>query len=224
MPKRQIKSTCGNCRNNCTQVIIDEKRNAVFSDCWQYGDLTKQQQFIVENVTSLPKKGKRGEGKRHSFTYKYSLNGKIVCKTMFLNTLSISEKTVLTALQKRDENGIVGEDMRKGGNRKLSDEVKEEVKCHVRNFPTMEGHYVRERLTSNLNLQTMYNLYLQTNPRVQVSHSAYRDIFYHCFNLGFHKSKKDCCEICIEFENATAVQKQQLEEKYTHHQNNKAIA
>ena len=53
--------------------------------------------------------------------------------------------------------------MRKGGNRKLSDEVKEEVKCHIRSFPTMEGHYVRERstrkyLASNLNLQTMYDL------------------------------------------------------------------
>ena len=48
---------------------------------------------------------------------------------MFLNTLSISEKTVCTAFQKTGENWIVGKDMRKGGNRKLSDEVKEEVSC-----------------------------------------------------------------------------------------------
>ena len=86
---------------------------------------------------------------------------------MFLNTLSISEKTVRTALQNKDENGIVCEDMRKEGNRKLSDEVKEELKCHIR---SMEGHYVRERLIrkylpSNLNLGTMYNLYLRTNPQ-----------------------------------------------------------
>ena len=58
----------------------------------------------MENVTSLPKKKKRGEGERRSFTYKYSLNGKNVCKTMFLNTLSISEKTVRTAFQKTGEN------------------------------------------------------------------------------------------------------------------------
>ena len=47
MPKRQIKSTCDNCRNNSTQVISDEERNAIFSNYWQYGDLTKQQHFIV---------------------------------------------------------------------------------------------------------------------------------------------------------------------------------
>ena len=75
----QIKSTCDNCRNNSTQVISNEERNAIFSNYWQYGDLTKQQHFIVENITSLPKKRKRGEGERCSFTYKYSLNGKIVC-------------------------------------------------------------------------------------------------------------------------------------------------
>ena len=40
MPRRQIKSTCGNCRNNCTQVINDEEGNTIFSDYWQYGDLT----------------------------------------------------------------------------------------------------------------------------------------------------------------------------------------
>ena len=107
MPKRQIKSTCGNCRNNCTQVISNEEKNAIFSDYWQHGDLTKQSQFIVENVTSLPKKRKRREGQRRSFTYKCSLNRNIVCKTMFLNTLSTLEKTVRTALLKRDENGIL---------------------------------------------------------------------------------------------------------------------
>ena len=68
--------------------------------------------------------------------------------------------------------------MRKGGTRKLSDEVKEEVKCHIRSFPNMEGHSVRERstmqyLASNLNFQTMYDLHLQTNPHVKVSHATY---------------------------------------------------
>ena len=110
-------------RNNCTQVINDEERNAIFSDHWQHGDLMKQQPFIVEKVKMY------GEGNRHSVTQKNSLNGRIVCKTMFLNTLSISEKTVHTAFQKTDENWIVGKDMRKGGNRKLSDEVKEEMSC-----------------------------------------------------------------------------------------------
>ena len=194
VPERQIKSACHNCRDKCIQLISNEERNAIFSDYWQYGDLTKQQQFFVENVTSLPKKKKRGEGERRSFTYKYSLNGKNVCKTMFLNTLSILEKTVHTALQKRNKNGIVGEDMRKGGNRKLSDEIKEKMKCHIRSLPTIEGHCVteistRKYLALNLSLQAIYNLYLHTNPHIKVSHSAYRNIFYHCFNLGFHKHK-----------------------------------
>lgn len=69
---------------------------------------------------------------------------------MFLNTLSIS---LYAHLYKRDENGIAGEDIRKGGNKKLSEEVKEEVKCHIGRFPTMKGQ-VRERLTRKYLHQT----------------------------------------------------------------------
>ena len=42
--------------------------------------------------------------------------------------------------------------------------------------------------------------------------------------MGLHKPEKDCCETCIEFENATPQQKTLLEEKYQTHLVNKIVA
>lgn len=94
--KRQIKPTCSNCRNHCTQVIKKWRVSVIFSDYCQYLDLTKWWQFITDNVTSLSKKRKRGESKKHSFAYKYSLNRIFHVKLCFFNTLHILEKTVHT--------------------------------------------------------------------------------------------------------------------------------
>ena len=62
----------------------------------------------------------------------------------------------------------------------------------------MESHYVKEKskhqiLSSNLNLHTMFELYLVDRSIVKkVGETTYHNIFKTCFNLGFHKPKKDC--------------------------------
>ena len=53
---------------------------------------------------------------------------------------------------------------------------------------------------------------------------TYRTIFNTYFNLSCHKPKKDFCETCIEFKNATPQQKTLLEEKYQTHLVNKTLA
>ena len=42
--------------------------------------------------------------------------------------------------------------------------------------------------------------------------------------MSFHKPEKDCCQTCIEFENATPQQKTLLEEKHQTHLVNKIAA
>ena len=46
---------------------------------------------------------------------------------------------------------------------------------------------------------------------------TYWNICNICFNLSFHKPKKDHCETCIDFENTTLQQKIMLKEKYQTH-------
>lgn len=56
-----------------------------------------------------------------------------------------------------------------------------------------------------------YELYCQTKPKVKVGEQKYRNVFNEKFNMGFHKPKKDRCEICIEFHNGTPDQAKLLE-------------
>ena len=93
----------------------------------------------------------------------------------------------------------------------------------------MESHYMREKSkrqfsASNLNIHSVYELYQSEKEiEVEVGEQTYRNVFNTCFNLSFHKPEKDCCETCIEFENATP-QPKRLEEKYQTHLVNKIIA
>ena len=71
----------------------------------------------------------------------------------------------------------------------------------------------------------MYELYQsEKDIEVKVGEQTYWNIFSTGFNLSFHKLKKDPCETCIEFENATPQQKILLKEKYQTHLVNKTIA
>lgn len=67
-----------------------------------------------------------------------------VCMTMFLNTLNISEKTLMTAVQKKHCTGIVEKDNRGGRLQNLQVQDKERrnlILDHIKRFPRMESHY-----------------------------------------------------------------------------------
>lgn len=152
------------CKTKCD--INDDERRAIFKCYWNYGDLTLQRQFTVTNIQLVPKKRSRGTyGKQRSNTLICSSNSKVVCKTMFMNTLDSTERATRTALSKSDKNRVLEKDFRGSTpNRKYFDNVIEEVKNHIKSFPAMEAHYVRERckrscLLSDLCLATMYDLY-----------------------------------------------------------------
>ena len=73
-------------------------------------------------------------------------------------------------------------------------------------------------MASNVKIHSMYELYQSENDtEVKLGEQTYWNIFNVCFNLSFHKPKKDCCETCIDFENATLQQKIMLKEKYQTH-------
>lgn len=93
----------------------------------------------------------------------------VVCKTMFLNTLSIGERTVQTALSKWCLGGGSISPDRRGGVRVvvIDNEIKQGVIIrHVKTFQpvTVEPHYVRKKsskfyLDGDLTFTKMFSLY-----------------------------------------------------------------
>ena len=79
--------------------------------------------------------------------------------------------------------------------------MKNEVRCHIASFPTIDSHYCRETtqkkfLEEGLSIATMYRMYVeQVGPgrddSTIVSQSMYTTIFNSEFNLGFYQPKKD---------------------------------
>ena len=155
---------------------------------------------------------------RRSNTRAFTLCGTEVCKVMFLNTLAISDRVMRAAVEKSKKGHTEPDKRRRNPSRCYPPEVIEEVKNHIKRFPVIESHYVREKskrqlLSSNLNLHTMFELYLaDSSITKKVGETTYSNIFNTCVNLGFHKPKKDRCEVCVEFENATPQQKEVLEQ------------
>ena len=102
---------------------------------------------------------------------------------------------------KTDEHGFVENEARgKMGNRKLSCDLTDSVKDHIKSFPIMESHYVRARsnrqyLSSSLSLRKMFDHYLERNQGKTCVSQTYLNIFNFNFNLGFHKPKKDVIDV-----------------------------
>ena len=180
------------CKKKCSEKLDDTLRDKIFYDYWAMGNLDDRRRFISNNIKIEATKRKRGKGERaQEKTLNYSLTGINICKTMFLNTLSESEKTVRTALEKTESRPNLESDYRgKQGNRSFHENVILKVKEHIMSFPVMESHYVREGnqrkyLASTLDVSTMYRLYKESiSPGEEhVGEQTYRNIFNYCTSL-----------------------------------------
>lgn len=240
VPARLLKRSCGpGCRFKCETKINESRRKEIFDIYWNIPNQSGKYNFISRYVDEK-RNCQENEKEKKSFSRKYTLtnqdgNAVDVCKTMFLNTLSISHKVVDTTLRKkRDEVGVI-KDMRGTSNnysRKISEDKTASVIEHINTFPRVESHYTRkdsqrEYLEENLSLSAMYRLYLtwceDTNkPKASIHH--YTNIFNTEFNISFFKPKKDQCDHCEKFKNATQSEKSVLEIEYQLHIENKEKA
>jgi hypothetical protein len=89
---------------------------------------------------------------------------------MFLNTLSVSNKSVANTLNKRQSGGILEPD-RRGTNiptNKTAHKVTDSVYNHIATFILYESHYCRETsgkksLEPRLTISQMYKLYMSNS-------------------------------------------------------------
>jgi len=150
------------------------------------------------------------------FARSYSLNNPEtkesipVCQKFFLNTLSIDEKRVRTAIAKTTNAGALEPDFRgTHENHANSKERQEKVIKHIQLFQVVESHYVRkdtkfEYLPDTLNITEMHRLYLEwcaEKDYIPENYSFYKRVFHEHFNLKFQKPKKDLCHKCTAFKN-----------------------
>lgn len=243
--ERQITEPCKEtCRSKCSKKLSNEIRGTIFKEFWQLGDHTRQWDFIARYVKQINKKQATvaaGEGSRRNYSRQYFLKigneEQQVCKVMFLNTLSISETFVTTALKKVREGGSLESDMRGKHNtrpNKVDVDVKQSVRGHIKMFPLVPSHYIRKDsnkmyLEEGLSIQKMYRLYLEYAKDNTISTVAtsrqYRDIFNEEFNISFFKPKKDQCDVCCAYNNLTdSMKSPEVQKQYEDHIKNKTIA
>lgn len=224
------------CRSRCKQKVSPEQRLAVFQQ-FQSCDVTGQREYILRHISGKVPERRTGQNARRQrkqqFTYSFTIEDEVVnvCQTYFTATLGISTTVIRTALQKKNDVGMLESERRgkHGKQKRIDDSIRNQIRDHINLFPRVEAHYVRkdskrQYLQQSLTLSKMYKLYQDwcAENRFEVAKFwLYEDIFYDEFNLGFHVPKKDQCLPCTEYKNADENQKQELEERHNEHLENK---
>ncbi|CAK1579995.1 unnamed protein product [Parnassius mnemosyne] len=175
-------------------------------------------------------KRKRTTKRAYSTQCFFKIEDKInVCQKFFCKTLCISQSVIHNAIKNRDLIGHFKQDndprRRRAPTNKTPSEKVEEVRNHIRSFPSMESHYIRKDskrmyLDCKLSIGKMYSLYVEECEKRNskpVSEITYRRIFGNDFNLGFFKPKKDQCLICTKYARGDANSNPNLEVEYREH-------
>ena len=105
IPSKTMKAVCGEkCRMRCQDSILKDHREIAFHYFWCTGDIHKRRDYVCTNVEESSKKASGATSRQQkSLKYHLQIEGlrQAVCKTMFLDTLGISEQFVLITLKKK---------------------------------------------------------------------------------------------------------------------------
>jgi len=243
---KTIKQPCSDsCKLQCKSKITEQKRQGIHSQFWSsQNSFETRRQFIASNVEQVPlqrcreRTGERSGQRQCMNEYHFEIDGRKVkiCKTFFLNTLSISKQTVETALKKKREGGIITPDKRgkHPPSNKISEEVRNSVRDHISKFPAYESHYSREKtkkkyLGNHLNISRMYNLYFEECQEKEVPQGMiakewlYTEIFNYEFNYSFKSPDTDTCDICdnfkLQLQESLPETRQNIQTQYDEHLN-----
>ncbi|KAH9642227.1 hypothetical protein HF086_005557 [Spodoptera exigua] len=215
--EKQLKEPCNEkCRLKCSTKFSEKQREIIFKKFWNLGDRQKQWHFVIMYTQKIPKRRQTTEVTKHDRrnTFYYFLPNEDkqktkVCKTMFLNTISAGERIVTTSWKKYDGEMTVSDDKRGKYIHKanvMDEEMIRSVCDHVKSFSLVESHYIRKDskklyLEDVKSASRMFNLYSEWFDSDKYRNKAstkrqYRDILNANFNIGFHKPKKDLCDVC----------------------------
>ncbi|XP_050310404.1 uncharacterized protein LOC126746280 [Anthonomus grandis grandis] len=175
---RKIKESCvkKKYQMECYQKISEDQRKNIFYKFWKLGNHDKHMDFLSKHVKKMQKKAETvNTNSRRQFTmeYYFTVDELIikVCKTFFLNTLSITDIWIRTVMLKLDRNTI-GIGSSDGRGRVTSTDPKVEatrkfIRQHIECLPTTESHYIRKESNPKYlqvdiqSIAQMYRLYLE---------------------------------------------------------------
>lgn len=240
VPARCVKARCNSviCKKYGKQCdsINEDDRNKMFRQYYALESLQRQREFLSRHMERHPTQRKT-TGKadsRRSYTVKYYLTKDgiryVVCKKLFLNTLSLSSRSCRTVFHKLTPSGILEKDKRGGRQRSKTEKeneafIRKEIEQHIGRFPRVESHYCRssssrQYLHPDLSLPKMFYMFLEHLEKMgckfKTSYYTYRRVFK-TQNLSFHNPKKDQCSLCMTYNHGDEEVKSRLAEKYKKH-------
>lgn len=243
--ERTLKPPCSEkCRLNCSSKINQEHRMEIFTSYWNLGDLTMQRQYLANSITPIEpsyryiRVGGSRQPRAMNNAFYFHVNGeKIrVCKLFFKNTLDINDRPIRTVIEKRKKiAGTLLEPDRRGkhGNHPtVSQEIRESIKQHIDSIPKIESHYTRANTSKTFidgskSIADIHQDYVAKCKEQQKQFGNYT-LFYRIFteeyNISFFTPKKDQCDVCTTFENATDTEKEDLKESYDLHHREKELS
>ncbi|XP_028129733.1 uncharacterized protein LOC126888266 [Diabrotica virgifera virgifera] len=237
--KKVLQPCTEKCRLKCKEKIMEEQRLVIFNEYWNLADLQRQRDFIASSLSPVAK-SKYSIAKRslNNAYYFHVLERKHrVCKTFFMSTLGITSRTIRTVCEKQKQkqtHGIIANEARgKHKKHKTRDhDILQAIMVHIQSIPRVESHYCRARTQKEYieGTRTIAELYrdykeLCENKKVQcATYRTYYDVFTKQFNIDFYFPKKDQCDLCLEFRNASEQAKELIRHRYETHLQEKDLS
>lgn len=214
------------CKNKCFEVVNENERSSVLRHMNSLKSHDEVNLYLTGLVTAIPIQRRRVanecEAKFRDTSYSYNvrvLRDSIptevkVCKAAFISIHGTTRGKVDYILEQMKHTGTPPQ-YRKGKHqnrpRKLTDDVTECVRNHIKSFKGRESHYSKKEstktyLSEDLNVKRMYELFKEKNPDIVLSVESYRTIFNRDFNISFGYPRTDTCSRCDSY----AVQKKSL--------------
>lgn len=120
------------------------KRLEYFTAYWNLNSNEGQIDFICANVTEgKPERIRTEARRRKTVSRAYFIYQKRVCKSFFLNTLDIGERTVDRSLRSK-RSGMFATNDKRGKhipNNITPDSMVEDIRKHIKSFPVLEALY-----------------------------------------------------------------------------------
>lgn len=139
------------CKKKCFEKFTQDQRMNIFNQYWKLGDHEEQWQYILRYVKASTIKKmtlSRSRNRTQTLSYTLPINDDLVqvCKVFFLNTLSIGESLIFTAIEKSKSGGDISDNRGCHENRpqKMKEDTEKSIIEHIGLFPVKESHYVRE--------------------------------------------------------------------------------
>lgn len=201
------------CRCECDSKFTVENKRKIISEFRAFNH-EKQNIYLRGCVKIIPAAKRRHPPRtdepkpRSSFEFTVTVDRRSIkcCKGAFCHLHNI-KRSRLTKKVLNFTASLADGRGKHDNHPKVTDEVRNKMREHIRSFPARESHYSRSKneqkkyLDANLSITKMHQLLLKDQPNLEgaAKYWLYEDIFNHEFNISFGYPRSDICDTCEKF-------------------------